>query len=47
MYHKDDMFVAINKVNQEETKLLVACDYNVNLLGLDLKDQMLQLYLLE
>jgi hypothetical protein len=37
----------INKVNQEETKPVVVCDYNINMLGVDLKDQILQPYLLE
>jgi hypothetical protein len=46
-YHKDIMCVAVNKTNQEETKPVVVCDYNVNMLGVDLKDQMLQPYLLE
>jgi hypothetical protein len=41
-YHKDDMRVTVNKANQEETKPVVVCDYNM-----DLKDQILQPYLLE
>jgi hypothetical protein len=39
--------VAINKVNLEETKPVVVCSYSVGMLGVGLKDQMLQLYLLE
>jgi hypothetical protein len=31
--------VAINKVNCEETKTAVVCDYNVNMLRLDMKGQ--------
>jgi hypothetical protein len=46
-YHKDDMCVVVNKANQVQSKPVVVCDYNVNMLGVDLKDQMLQLYLLE
>jgi hypothetical protein len=46
-YHKDDMHVAVNKANREETKPVAVCDYNINMLGVDLKDQMLQPYLLE
>jgi hypothetical protein len=46
-YHKDEMCVVINKVNQEETKPVGVCHYNVNMSGMDLKDQMLRLYLLE
>jgi hypothetical protein len=46
-YHKDDMRGAVNKANREEIKPVVGCDYNVNMLGVGLKDQMLQLYLLE
>jgi hypothetical protein len=34
-------------VNQEETKPVVLCDCIVNMLGVDPKDQMLQLHLLE
>ncbi|XP_021941441.1 piggyBac transposable element-derived protein 4-like [Zootermopsis nevadensis] len=46
-YHKDDMRVTINKANREEIKPLVVRDYNKHMLGVDLKDQMLQAYLLE
>ena len=46
-YHKDDMRVVVNKANKQETKPLVVCDYNRNMLGVDLTDQMLQPYLLE
>jgi hypothetical protein len=46
-YHKDDMRVAVNKANKQETKPVVVCDYNKTMLGVDLKDQMLQPYLLE
>jgi hypothetical protein len=38
-YHKDELCVAINKVNCEETKTVVVCDYNVNMLRLDMTDQ--------
>jgi hypothetical protein len=41
--HKDEMHVAINKANQERTKPMVVCDYNVSILGVDMMDQMLQL----
>jgi hypothetical protein len=44
-YHR--MCVAINKGNQEQTRPVVVCDYNVNTLEKNLEDQMLQLYLLE
>jgi hypothetical protein len=40
-YHKDEMHVTMNKANQAETKPVVVCDYNVNMLEVDLKDQML------
>jgi hypothetical protein len=46
-YHKDEIRLATNKMNQEETKHVVVCDCNVNMLGVDLKQQMLQLYLLK
>jgi hypothetical protein len=46
-YHKDEMHVAINKAKKERTKPVVVCDYNVSILGVDMMDQMLQLYLLE
>jgi hypothetical protein len=36
-----------NKVNQEETKPVVIYDYHVNMLGVELKDQMTQLHLLQ
>jgi hypothetical protein len=34
-------------MNQEEIKPVVICDYNVNMFGVELKDQMIQLHLLE
>jgi hypothetical protein len=43
-YQKDEMHVAISKANQEETMPMVVCSYNVSM---DLKDQILQLYVLE
>jgi exonuclease III len=46
-YHKDDMRVVVNKANRVQSKSAVVCDYNVNMLEVDLKDQMLQLYLLQ
>jgi hypothetical protein len=46
-YHKNDMRVVVNRANKPEIKPLVVCDYNKNMLGVDLKDQMLQPYLLE
>jgi hypothetical protein len=46
-YYKDDMNVIVNKANQVQSKPVVFCDYNVNMLGVDLKNQMLQPYLLE
>jgi hypothetical protein len=46
-YHKDDMRVVVNKANPVQSKPVVVCDYNVNMLGVDLKDQMLQPYLLQ
>jgi hypothetical protein len=46
-YHKDDMHVVVNKANRVKSKLVVVCDYNINMLGVGLKDQMLQSYLLE
>jgi hypothetical protein len=39
-HHKDDMRVIV-KANKQETKPVVVCDYNKNMLGVDLKDQML------
>lgn len=45
-YHKDDMRVVVNKANKKQSALVV-CDYNRNMLGVDLIDQMLQPYLLE
>jgi hypothetical protein len=36
-HQKDDMRVAVNKANREETKPVVVCDYNINMLGVDLK----------
>jgi hypothetical protein len=46
-YQRDEMCVVINEVNQEDRKPVVLCDYSLNILGLDLKDQMLQPYLLK
>jgi hypothetical protein len=46
-YHKDDICVPVNKVNQEETKPVVVYCYNVNMKAVGMKDQVLQLYLLE
>jgi hypothetical protein len=45
-YNKYELCVTINKVIQGETKPVVICNYNVNMLGVDLKDQLLQPYLL-
>lgn len=45
-YHKGDMRVVVNKANKKQSALVV-CDYNRNMLGVDLIDQMLQPYLLE
>jgi hypothetical protein len=48
VYHKDEIHVAVNKVNQEETKPVFVCDYNINVSSvLYLKGQILQPYLLE
>jgi hypothetical protein len=38
-YHNDDMHVAVNKANREETKPVVDCDYNINILGVDLNER--------
>jgi hypothetical protein len=46
-YHKNEIHVTINKANQEEAMPLVVCGYNINMLGVDLKVEMLQPYLLE
>ncbi|XP_021913795.1 piggyBac transposable element-derived protein 4-like, partial [Zootermopsis nevadensis] len=46
-YHKDHMCVTQNKANRVQIKPVVVRDYNKHMLGVDLKDQMLQLYLLE
>jgi hypothetical protein len=46
-YYKDDMCVVVNKTNRVQPKSVVVCDNNVNMLGVDLKDQMLQPYLLQ
>jgi hypothetical protein len=46
-YHKDDMSVVVSKANRVQSKPVVVCDYKVNILGVDLKDQMLQPYVLE
>jgi hypothetical protein len=40
------MRVAVNHANKPEIKPVVVCDYNKNMLGVDLKNQMLQPYLL-
>jgi hypothetical protein len=44
-YHKDDMRVVV--ICPNKTDKACGCDYNKYMLGLDLKDQMLQPYLLE
>jgi hypothetical protein len=36
-YHKDKMRVIV-KANKQETKPVVVCDYNKNMLGVELKD---------
>jgi hypothetical protein len=41
IYHKDAMHVVVNKANQVQSKSTVVCDYNINMLGVDLKDQIL------
>jgi hypothetical protein len=41
------MRVGVNHANKPEIMPVVVCDYNKNMPGVDLKDQMLQLYLLE
>ncbi|XP_021913223.1 piggyBac transposable element-derived protein 4-like [Zootermopsis nevadensis] len=46
-YHKHDICVTINTAKQEQTKPVVVRDYNKHMLGVDMKDQMLQPYLLE
>lgn len=46
VHHKDEIYVSLNKANQEETKPVFVCDYNVNVSGMYLKGQMLQPYLL-
>ncbi|XP_021915030.1 uncharacterized protein LOC110827574 [Zootermopsis nevadensis] len=46
-YHKDDMRVTQNKANRVQIKPVVVRDCNKEMLGVDLKDQMLQPYLLE
>jgi predicted nucleic acid-binding Zn ribbon protein len=46
-YHKDDMRVVVNRANKTHIKPVVVCDYNKNMLRVDLKDQMLQPYPLE
>jgi hypothetical protein len=46
-FHKDDMRVFVNRANKQVTKPVVVCDYNKNMLGVDLKDQMLQPYMIE
>jgi hypothetical protein len=30
-YHKDEMCVAVNKVNREETEPVVVCHYDINI----------------
>jgi hypothetical protein len=48
VYHKGEIHVAVNKVNQEETKPVFVCDYNIIVSSVYLKKgQMLQPYLLE
>jgi hypothetical protein len=46
-YHKDEMSFKVNKANREENKPAVVCDCNQNIGAIDLKDQILQPYLLE
>jgi hypothetical protein len=46
-YHKNDMRMVVSRANKTQIKPVVVCDYNQNMLGVDLKDQMLQPYLLE
>jgi hypothetical protein len=46
-YHKDDTRVVVNKANRVQSKSVVVCDYNINMLEVDLKDRMLKSYLLE
>jgi hypothetical protein len=41
------MCVVVNRANKPEIKTVVVCDYNKTIIGADLKDQMLQPYLLE
>jgi hypothetical protein len=41
------MHVVVNRANKPEIKPVVVCDYNKNMLGVDLKNQRLQPYLLE
>jgi hypothetical protein len=41
------MRVVVIRPNKTQIKAVVVCDYNKNMLGVDLKDQMLQSYLLE
>jgi hypothetical protein len=41
------MRVVVNHANKPEIKPVVVCNYNKNMLGVDLKDHMLQPYLLE
>jgi hypothetical protein len=36
------MHVIVNRANKPEIKPVVVCDYNKNMLGVDLKDQMLE-----
>lgn len=46
-YHKDEMHETTNKANQEGKNPVAVCNYNINMLGVDLADQMLWPYLLE
>jgi hypothetical protein len=46
-YYKDDMRVVVIRPNKTQIKPVVVCDYNKNMLWVDLKDQKLQPYLLE
>ena len=45
-YHNDET-KTVSKRGKEITKHFCVCDYNVNMGGVDLKDQLLQMYLVE